>query len=232
MPEPEKKEETKPDPVMDVLNELNKKVEELQKPAEKKPEASQVPDWKVQREAERKALGFTEEQMNAHERTIARAQAPIIERTAWSSIDKKPEIETLRKEIEEELRIYRPEQKTPELMEKIYYMVRGKHADSKPAGTASKGSKVETTRVSGGPGYTGQEPGMSGGREESATANEELDDREKFVVSKLQESGVEITEKEYAKSRNVGRGIRELRIPDARPVTSMADVELRRLQKR
>jgi hypothetical protein len=228
----EKKEEGNlPDPVMDVLKDLQEKVKDL-KPKEEPPKVQAGPTAFDQREADRKALGFTEEQMAAHERTQMRVSAPLIERTAWATLDKKPDIDTYRKEIEQELSIYPQERRTPDIMEKIYYMVRGKRADSKPAAPAAKGPKVEETRVSRGPGYTGSEPSLSGGREERAPENEELDDREKFIVGKFQDAGVAITEKDFAKSRNAGRAIRELKLPDARPVTSLADIELKRMTGR
>jgi hypothetical protein len=214
-----------PDPVMDVLKDLKDKVDSMSTPTEE-PKTVPVDHWMGQREADRKALGFTEEQMRAHERAIARAQAPTVERTAWSALEKKPDFETLKKDIEKEASLYPIERRTPEIMEKIYYMVRGQKADSKPVvKDTMKPNSVERSRITGGPGYTGNEPGMGGaGEKDEAEKDEVLDDREKFVASKLG-----ITEKEYAKSRNVGREIRDLRVPDARPVNSLADVELKRL---
>lgn len=223
--EEKEKEGNLPDPVMDVLKDLQQKVDAIQpKETEKKP-VTAGPSYADQREADRKALGFTEEQMAAHERTQMRVNAPLMERTAWSTVEKKADIETYRKEIEAEVAIYRPENRTPEILEKIYYMVRGKHADSKPAIPPNKGQKVEDRKVSGGPGYTGSEPSLSGGRDENRQDdNQELDDREKFVADKLG-----VGHKEYAQAKKVGREIRELKPQDMRPVTSLADVELRRM---
>lgn len=232
MPEPENKEGNLPDPVMDVLKEIQEKVDKLPK-GDEKPEVTtpSAPTYADRRVELQKSLGYTDQQMAAHEEMIMRANAPVIERTAWSHIEKRPDIETYRKEIEAELAIYPQERRTPDILEKVYYMVRGKHADSKPAAPAAKGGSREDVRVSRGPGYTGAEPGLAGGSDEKGGEGEELDDKEKYVVSKLREGGIEITEKDYAKSRNAGRNIRELRVPDQRQATSMADLELRRLTR-
>lgn len=220
-----------PDPMMDVLKEIQDKVSKLPK-GDEKPEAAVpiTPNYSNRRAELQKSLGYTDQQMAAHEEMIMRAQAPVIERTAWSHIEKRPDIETYRKEIEAELAIYPQERRTPDILEKVYYMVRGKHADTKPAAPAKGGSR-EDVRVSRGPGYTGAEPGLASGSEEKGGEGEELDDKEKYVVSKLREGGIDITDKDYAKSRNAGRSIREMRVPDSRQATSMADLELRRLTR-
>lgn len=233
MPEPITKTEEKgnlPDAVTQALEEIKAKLDE--KPAEKEP-ASTGPTTADRRALLQKSLGFTDEQMAAHEQSIMQANAPIIEQTGWSKLDKKPDIEKYRKEVEAELAIYPQERRTPDIMEKIYYYVRGKHADSKPA-DERKGDTVVTTRVSRGPGYNGQEPGMGGGRGEGGGGAEEdqLTEQEKFVVQKLNDAGSNITEKDYATSKKLGKSIRELKVPDTREVRSLADVELRRLQSR
>jgi len=221
----DKEEGNLPDPVMGVLKDLKEKVDSMTAPKEE-PKTVPVDHWREQREADKKALGFTEEQMQAHERTVARAQAPTVERTAWSTLEKKSDFEALKKDIEKEVSLYPQERRTPEMMEKIYYMVRGQHADSKPAKKDEmKPGNVEHARITGGPGYTGNEPSLGGEREKPEPGTEEqLDEREKFVADKMG-----IGHKEYAKSRNVGREIRGLRVPDERPVNSLADVELKRL---
>lgn len=209
-----------------VLEDLRTAADRLNKPAEEeKPAAPAMPSYVEQREADRKALGFTEEQMQAHERTVTRSNAPLVESTAWARLDKKADIDTYRKEVEAEAAIYPPERRTPEIMEKIFYMVKGRRADSKPAGAAGK--TTPEVKVSRGPGYTGNEPSLSERRETSGEEDAALDDKEKFVAEKMG-----ISEVDYAKSKKVGKHIRELRMPDTRPATSLADIELRRMQGR
>lgn len=226
MPDPN--EETKDAPpvneeITKVLEDLRSAADKLNKPAEEPRTMPPMPD---RRAALQKSLGYSDEQMAAHEEMIMRAQAPVIENTAWTRLEKKPDLENYRKEIEAELAIYPQERRTPDLMEKIYFMVRGKHADSKPAGAAPKGD-AHRSRVSSGPGYSGADPGLSAGGGSGGPADDELDDREKFVADKL---GVGY--KEYAQSKKAGKEIRELRVPDTRPVNSLADVELRRMTGR
>jgi hypothetical protein len=226
MPEPKDAKEEKgnlPEEVTKVLEEIKVNLEKNNAP--KEDPVAKAPTYADQRAGLQKRLGFTDEQMAAHEEMLLRSQAPVIERTAWASVEKKADIDTYRSEMEKELSIYPQERRTPELMDKIYYYVRGKHSESKPKDEPKKGPTVET-RISRGPGYDGMSPG-TGGREEAAATNEDLDDREKFVAAKMG-----ISEKDYAKSRNAGRAIRELRVPDERPASSTADIELRRMTGR
>lgn len=229
MADEEKKEGNLPDPVMDVLKDLQEKVENLKKPAEEKPAAPTVPSWVQEREAEKKAMGFTEEQMQAHERSIARAQAPQVEQSAWAGLEKRSDLDKYRKEIEDELKIYRQEVRTPDLLQKIYFMVKGRHADSAPAAGAGEpkpkpGERVVSSRVSGGPGYSGAEGGAGADKPE-ADKSEQLSEAEAVTARKL---GVD--EKRFALSRNVGKDIIGLRKPDERPVGNGADFDLRRMQ--
>ena len=222
------KEDEKPDPVMDVLADLQKKVDDLKKPVEEKPAAPSVPSWVAEREAERKALGFTEEQMQAHERSVARQQAPANEAAAWSTLEKRQDLDKYRKEIEEELKIYRPEAKTADLMQKIYFMVKGRHADSAPVPKADEkkpGDRVASSRVSGGPGYSGTEGG-AGSDKLPEDKSGDLNEAEAMTANKL---GVD--PKRFALSRNSGKDITPLRKPVELPSASTgADLELRRLQ--
>ena len=221
----EKPTEEKPDPVADVLKELKEQVESLKKPVEEKPKKPTVPAWVEEREAEKKALGFTEEQMQAHERSIARAQAPMVEQSAWASIEKRQDLDKYRKEIEDELKIYRPEAKTPDLLQKIYFMVKGRHADSAPAAPAPKpGERVASSRVSGGPGYSGTEGG-AGSEKPTEDKSENLSEAEAATAQKLR-----VDPKRFALSRNVGKPIKALQKPDERPAGNGADFEMRRMQ--
>jgi hypothetical protein len=228
MPEPtDKTEEQKaPEGVDRVLEELKNLSERIPAKAEEKPTTPVAPTYADRRATLQKSLGYNDEQMAAHEEMILRNQAPIIEQTGWSRLEKKSDLDNFRSDIEKELAIYPQERRTPELMEKIYYMVKGQKADSKPAG-GSPSTRVERTRVSGGPGYNGADPGVGGTGDGGKSPEEDLDDKEKFVADKL---GVGY--KEYAQSKKVGREIRELRTPDSRPVNSLADVELRRMTGR
>lgn len=228
-PEPKKEEGNLPPEVTKVLEDLKVKMENLPQ-KETPPPATTAPTWQEQRAVLQKRLGYNDEQMAAHEEMILKSQAPVIESTGWSHLEKKPDLVNYRKEIEAELENYPQERRSPQLMEKIYYFVKGKHADSKPAPAPNAPNpKVAGSRVSSGPGYSGTEPGLPAGgvsRDEGGPPQEEaLDDREKFMADKLG-----ISEKDYAKSRNAGREIRELRVPDTRQPTSLADIELRRLQ--
>ena len=221
----EKKEEGNlPDPVMDVLKDLQEKVNAIQKPTEEKPTVSSVD----QRASLQKRLGFTDDQMAAYEESQAKMNAPVVAQTGWARLEKRSDLDKYRKEIEKELEIYRPELHTPEIMEKIYFMVKGRHADSAPAPetkTSPKpGERVASSRVSGGPGYSGAEGGSSTEKEQ-ADKSEQLTEAEAVTAKKL---GVD--EKRFALARNSGRDITPLKKADERTSTTGADFELRRLQ--
>jgi hypothetical protein len=227
--EPKKDEGNLPDPVMDVLKDLQEKVNAIQKPqAEEKPAEKAPPAWVAEREAEKKAMGFTEEQMQAHERSIARAQAPVVEQSAWAGLEKRQDLDKYRKEIEDELKIYRPEAKTADLLQKIYFMVKGRHADSAPADekkpAPKPGERVASSRVSGGPGYSGSEGGSSTEKED-LDKDAQLSEAEEITANKL---GVD--PKRFALSRNAGKDITSLRKTEDRPVGNGADFDLRRMQ--
>jgi hypothetical protein len=230
-PETEKKEEEKkgnlPDAVTEALEEIKKKLENP--PVREEAPVRTGPTVDERRAEIQKKMGYTDEQMSAHEEMIMRSQAPLIENTGWTRLEKKPDIENYRKEIEAELAIYPQERRTPDVMEKIYFMVRGKKLDSKPPEKKPEsGTRVVDSKVSRGPGYSGAEPGLSGsGGADDSKGEEELSDVEKFVAAKLG-----VSDKDYQTSKAAGKEIRGLRIPDERPATSMADIELRRLTAR
>ena len=220
-----------PEAVTQVLEDIKKKLDGVPTtPTPEQPRTHTGPTASELREDMKKRLGFNEDQMRAHEEMLLTNQAPIIQQLGWNHLDKKKDIETYRKEIEEELKLYPPHQQTPAILEKIYYFVKGKHADSKPADPPkpAAGGGAPGTRVVSGPGYSGNDPGVGGGagaRGGEGGEDKPLNDLEKFVASKLG-----VSEKDYAKARDVGKTIRELRSPDARPVNSLADVELRRMR--
>jgi hypothetical protein len=234
-PRPEEKPEEKgnlPEAVTKALEDIKAGLENLKPEERPDPAPGRGPGALEEREALKKTMGFSEEQMQAHEQMLRRSQAPLVERDGWRTIEGKSDFKDLKSEIDKEVAIYPSERRTPEMMEKIYYMVKGRHADSKPKETPKPGRPEE--RISRGPGYSGADPGMPAGGggpgEGGPTPEETLNDSEKFVVSKLRDAGVQISDKEYAKSRNAGRSIRELRPEDNRRPTSLADIELSRMK--
>lgn len=230
----EKKDESNlPDPVMDVLKDLQEKVSKIPKGDEKPIEerkAPTVPTYADQRASLQKRMGFTDDQMAAYEESQNRIQAPIIAQTGWSHIEKRSDIDKYRKEIEDEIRTggYPKERQTPDVMEKIYFMVKGRHADSAPAeerrAAPKPGERVASSRVSGGPGYSGSEGGSST-EKEATDKSEDLTEQEATVSKKL---GVD--PKRFALARNSGRDITPLRKTDERPTGNGADFDLRRMQ--
>jgi hypothetical protein len=234
MPPETKPEDTKTDKgnmpaeVTKVLEDIKAKLDGIPPATPPAAAAPTVPSWQDQREDIRKRMGFNEDQMRAHEEMLQRQQAPVIEKLGWSQLEKHKDIDKYKKEIEAELAIYPQHQRTPEIMEKIYYFTKGKHADSQPVTPPAPTPGTPRTRVSSGPGYSGAEPGLpAGGGGEGGGEEESLNETEKFVAQKMG-----ISEKDYAKSRNVGKNIRELKVPDTRQANSLADVELRRLQSK
>lgn len=232
MPEPKTGEEGKeskgnlPDEVTKVLEDIKA---QLGKTVDEKPEtpAAKTPTYADTRADLQKRLGFTDEQMSAHEEMILKAQAPIIENAGWQKLDKKSDIETYRKELQDELAIYPPERRTPEIMEKLYFMLKGRRAESKPADKPAANSGEPKTRISGGPGYNGSDPSLGGREGATEDEDDKLSETETFVARKLG-----VPEKEYARAKRVGREAWKLKPQDVRESRSTADMELKRLMTR
>jgi hypothetical protein len=217
-----------PNPVMDVLKDMKAKIDNLQKTEDKQdPPAPTVPAYAAQRANLQKRMGFTDDQMAAYEESQLKLNAPAVEQAAWSHLEKRPDLDKFRADIEKELAIYPQERRTPDIMEKIYFMVKGRRADPAPAAPAPKpGERVASSRVSGGPGYSGSEGGQTQEKKDEP-ASDQLDDREIDTARKL---GVD--SKRFALSRNSGKDITPLRKPDERSSATGADFELKRMQGR
>lgn len=226
---PEEKNGTQ-DAIAKTLEDIKAGLDNLKPKEEERPPAPSGASAAERRASLQKSLGYTDEQMAAHEESILRAQGPVIENIGWTRLEKKADIDTYRKEIEQELSIYPQERRTPEIMEKIYLMVRGKHADSKPAPDKTPPSGRPGERVSRGPGYSGADPGLPAGGE-GGSEEDALNDEEKLTVAKLREAGADISDKEYAASRKAGKFIKSLKPKDTFVPQGRADLELARMKR-
>lgn len=216
MPDPENKEEITPggEKAMEILKEIHDK---LSKPAEEKkdtPESQpKVPDVQAVRTEHMKKMGWNEEQMRLNEEAIASAQAPLTQELAWTKLERShKDVGEYEKGIREELKNYPASRITPELLDKIYYMVKGvtiDKRDSQPKGHKSGAPSERIAR-----GYNPSENGMSssggGGSDKEVP---ELTEDERFVSSRL---GVK--PEDYAEAKKA-RTIRKF----ARPVEISRD---------
>jgi len=225
--DPKKEEGNLPPEVKKVLEDVKSKLDAMQEPPkEETPRAPTVPSYADQRADLQKRLGFNDDQMAAHEQMILKNQAPVIEQTGWNRLEKKSDLENYRKEIEQELSIYPQERRTPDIMEKIYYFVKGKHADSQPKPTP-KEPGVESPRISRGPGYTGSEPSSGAPEPGERPEDEKLSETEEFVAQKLG-----VNARDYARAKKTGREVWQMKPPDDRQFVSSADLELKRLMNK
>ena len=212
-----------PDSVVKVLEDIKAGMapKDTPEPVSSGPSAQDI------REETRKQLGFTEEQMRAHEGMIRRSQAPLVESAGWARLEKKTDIDSLKKDIEEELKIYPPENRTPDIMEKVYYMVRGKKADSQPAAAPKKkeeggSSRVVYTRARP---YTGSEEGVAGAGDSGV--GEELTEQEKHIADRLG-----VPHDRYVAAHKAGRenAVQALRPKEDSNSGNAADMEMRRMK--
>src|SRR5947207_3125860 len=97
-PKTEEKPGNLPEEVTKVLEDIKAKLENPPVPKEE-PKAPVFPSPLEQRETLKKSLGFTEEQMQAHETLLRQSQAPVQESLGWTKLEKKSDIESYRKEI-------------------------------------------------------------------------------------------------------------------------------------
>lgn len=217
---------------MKILTEIKEKLEG--KPVEKKEEIPAGPDPAEARAALLKRTGFTEDQLRAQEEMVAAAQAPLVEGRAWDSLERgHKDLSEYKKDVEKEMLLYRPEFRTPELAEKLFWMVKGRSMDKR--GAEPKAKEQPKTRISSRPGYSGSDTGMApvdGGDGEPTLSEDETE-----VVDRLGRAaaplGAQVDAKTYEaskKSKKIGqfRSRSEIDLRSANP----ADRELQRLQGR
>lgn len=221
--EPENKEEITPgtEKAMEILKDIHEK---LSKPAEEKkeiPEGQPRPDPAAARTEHMKKMGWTEEQMRLNEETIANAQAPLVNELAWTKLERAhKDVGEYEKGIREELKNYPANRVTPELLDKIYYMVKGvaiDRRDSQPKGHKAGAPQERVAR-----GYNPSESGMnSSGGGGSGKEEPELSEDERFVSSRLGVKPEDYAEAKKARTirkfarpievdRNAGAADREL----------------------
>lgn len=194
---------------MKILKDIQEKLDG--KPAEKTTEKEdEAPDPEKELERESKRTGMTKEALRRQDERIALAQAPIIERQAWDSMERgHKDLSEYRDEVKKELENYQPVYRTPELIEKLFWMVKGRSVDKRGSAAPVPQPKPKE-RISGG--YSGSEASLSGGGSGDRDTEPKLSDEEKEVVDRLGSAaaplGCDLDEKGYErakKSRKIGQ---------------------------
>jgi hypothetical protein len=182
------------DPVADALKtpegqaaEALRIAKELEDKLNKAPDVTPpVPNSKDYRDRVKAETGMTDAQIDFMENTARAASAGANEAAAMATVKSKHpgDFDKFEKDIREELASYDIARRTdPNLVEKVYHMVKGKAMDKNPKNPAPP--------IRGGnPADTGLDNGGGSGGPEA------LDDQERYVARKMG-----LSEKEYAQAK-------------------------------
>lgn len=133
-PVPESTPTPSPEPSpLDIVKDIQTKVDQMA--AEKQPPVVNTQMTPQQmRDAIKEKTGYTDEQVDFHFNSMAEAMAPMREQMAWMSMEKKfKDIDSVKADMEAELKTYPAAMHgDPVLMEKIYFMAKGKKMSSQP----------------------------------------------------------------------------------------------------
>lgn len=118
---------------LDIVKDIQSKVDQMA--SDKQPpivNAQMTPQQ--MREAIKEKTGYTDEQVDFHFNSLAEAMAPMREQMSWMTLEKKfKDIPELKAEMEEELKAYPATMRgDPVLMEKVYFMSKGKKMSNQP----------------------------------------------------------------------------------------------------
>lgn len=115
---------------LEILKDIQSKIND--KPVASNPPANPSP-MQV-REAIKEKMGYTDDQVDFYLSSLNHATAPMREELAWMKMEKKfSDISNVKSEMEEELKAYPVEMRgDPVLLEKVYFMSKGKKMTNNP----------------------------------------------------------------------------------------------------
>lgn len=178
-----------PDPVtppepspLDIVKDIQSKVDQMA--ADKAPVVNAQMTPQQMREAIKEKTGYTDEQVDFHFNSLAEAMAPMREQMSWMTLEKKfKDIPDLKSEMEEELKAYPAAMRgDPVLMEKVYFMSKGKKMSNQPTPqptpqrqpTPQPSGNVVSRRVANDyPGFSPSTDGSAGGGRQVQLSNEQ-----------------------------------------------------------
>ena len=182
VPEPTPTPAPEPSP-MDIVKDIQAKVDQMA--SDKQPpivNAQMTPQQ--MRDAIKEKTGYTDEQVDFHFNSLAEAMAPMREQMSWMTMEKKfSDISALRADMEEELKAYpAPMRGDPVLMEKVYFMSKGKKMSNQPTPQPTPqrqpapqpGGNVVSRRVANDyPGFSPSSDNSAGGGRQVQLSNEQ-----------------------------------------------------------
>jgi hypothetical protein len=102
--------------------------------------ATTQPSYQQVREKIKEETGWSDAQVDFHLRSVAEANAGTAEKVAWMELkDTFKDLDTYKADMQEELKSYAPTQKAdPVLLQKVYYMVKGRKMNTPPPTPAGR----------------------------------------------------------------------------------------------
>lgn len=153
-------------PSADPAAEALRILQEMQQVTPKTTEVPKhVPSYADVREKIKEETGWTDAQVDFHLRSVSAAAAPAKKAEVFTDLEEKfSDFKDLKKSINKELESYPPESHAdPVLLEKIYWMERGKKMSTPPTTTKPAAPKASEERPRIAPGYNGFESGSDTG---------------------------------------------------------------------
>lgn len=163
---------------LDIVKDIQSKVDQMA--ADKAPVVNAQMTPQQMREAIKEKTGYTDEQVDF----LAEAMAPMREQMSWMTLEKKfKDIPDLKADMEEELKAYPAATRAdPVLMEKVYFMSKGRKMSSQPTPqptpqrqpTPQPSGNVVSRRVANDyPGFSTSTDGSTGGGRQVQLSNEQ-----------------------------------------------------------
>ena len=167
---------------LDIVKDIQSKVDQMA--ADKAPVVNAQMTPQQMREAIKEKTGYTDEQVDFHFNSLAEAMAPMREQMSWMTLEKKfKDIPDLKTEMEEELKAYPAAMRgDPVLMEKVYFMSKGRKMSSQPTSqptpqrqpTPQPSGNIVSRRVANDyPGFSPSTDGSAGGGRQVQLSNEQ-----------------------------------------------------------
>ena len=130
-----------------ILQDIQKNLNVNDRAATEAPKPAQ-PTYEQIRQDIKERTGWTDAQVDFHLESLQNAQAVPMEKLTWMELEKRfPDLETYRADMNEELKAYPAARRgDPVLLEKIYFMSKGRKMDQTPRQVPSSNGNPSPAR--------------------------------------------------------------------------------------
>lgn len=224
-----------PDAAQKLLDAVQKKLDDKATPQSPDPQPDPVKQQADWREAKKKAMGWTDQQLDSYQTDLRLAQAPLLKDNALLKLrTAHKDFGHLEKAFSDEVARYEKAGRVIDsnLAEELFYMVKGKELSAgryKPEAPSSQpqtphagGNVPRGTRMA--PSYNPADPGNGGGSaDRGADAMGQLSDEEKasldFMDKAASQIGLSVSPEDYVRERDQKKkGVREVMSKAVKPM--------------